>query len=80
MLGTFDLTVFIFMCFITVISTFDTASCVFFVIINLSAVALFVLGESFNFSNCFGEWDDAFNLPGSSLNCNKVSQTEIFTK
>ena len=49
MLGTFDLTVFIFMCFITVISTFDTASCVFFVIINLSAVALFVLGESFIF-------------------------------
>ena len=78
MLGTFDLTVFLFTCSITVISTFDTAC--FFVIINLSAVALFVLGESFNFSNCLGEWDDAFDLPGSSLNCNKVSQTEIFTK
>ena len=49
MLGTFDLTVFIFTCFITVISTFDTASCGFFVMINLSAVALFVLGENFNF-------------------------------
>ena len=35
--------------FVTVISTFGTA-CVFFVI-NLSAVALFVLGESFNCSN-----------------------------
>ena len=44
---TFDLTVFYF---VTVISTFDTASCVFFAI-NLSAVALSVLGESFNCSN-----------------------------
>ena len=36
--------------FVTVNSTFDTASLIFFVI-NLSTVALFVLDESFNCSN-----------------------------
>ena len=36
--------------FVTVNSTFDTASLCFFVI-NLSTVALFVLDESFNCSN-----------------------------
>ena len=47
MLGTFDLSNCFY--FVTVISTFDTAS--EFFVVNLSAVAFFVLGESFNCSN-----------------------------
>ena len=48
MLGTFDLTNCFY--FATVISTFDTAFCVSFVIF-LSEVEIFVPGESFNSSN-----------------------------
>ena len=67
--------------FITVISTFSTLFFVFFIVmINLSAVALIVLGESFNFFNSLSYKAYTFNLHGSSLNCNKASQTEIFTK
>ena len=51
MLGTFDLTKYFY--FITVTSTFNTASCFFLsffslFVISLSTVAIFVLGESFN--------------------------------
>ena len=51
MLDTFDLTNCI--CLVTVISTVDTASCVFLYVIFLSAVALLVRGKSFHYPNAF---------------------------
>ena len=64
--------------FVTVISTFDTPSRNF--LINLSAVPLFVLSESFD---CFKflELGVTHSLcMHHHLNCGKASQIEIFTK